>query len=193
MVQIGYLIPSTTFDSRNTNNRVPYLTKPDCAALWRLGLSEYKYCRDCNDVGQSFVEEKTFLSVSVQTRIIKIISFQSLVFLLSFLPVVCLCGRFDKCLSQILWSHGLGITQSWNPLAALSVWLPADSDTAPGGKPHYSWASIGGGEFPFLTSFSMCRSLFTVRLFTVRRENGVGVERPHLPADLFTSSQFTRC
>ncbi len=28
--------------------------------------------------------------------------------------------------------------------------------------------------------------------FTVRRENGVGVERPHLPVDLFTSSQFTR-
>ncbi len=54
------------------------------------------------------------------------------------------------------------------------------------GQTHYSWASIGGGEFPFLTSFSMCCSLFTVR-----HENGVGVERPHLPADLFTSSKFT--
>ncbi len=88
--------------------------------------------------------------------------------------------------------------QSQNPSAAFTVWLPVDSDTISGGKPHYSLASVGGGEFPFLTSFSACHLLFTVRLFmvwlfTVRRKNGVGVERPHLPADLFTSSQFTCC
>ncbi len=70
-----------------------------------------------------------------------------------------------------------------HPLAAFAVWLPADSDTASGGKPHYSWAHVGGGEFPFPSSFSACRLLFTVQ-----RENGVGVEKPHLPADLFTSS-----
>ncbi len=54
-------------------------------------------------------------------------------------------------------------------LAAFAIWLPADSDTASGGKPHYSRASVGGGEFPFPTSFSTCCSLFTVRLFTVTR------------------------
>ncbi len=78
--------------------------------------------------------------------------------------------------------------QSRKPSAAFAVWLPVDSNTAFGGKPHYSWASVGGGEFPFPTSFSACRSQFTVQ-----RKNGVGVERPHLPTDLFTSSQLIRC
>ncbi len=53
----------------------------------------------------------------------------------------------------------LELTQSWNPSAAFAVWLPVDSDTASGGKPHYSWAAPEGGEYPFLTSFSAWRSL----------------------------------
>lgn len=52
-----------------------------------------------------------------------------------------------------------------NPSAAFAVWLPVDSDTASGGKPHYSWSSVGGGEFPFLTSFSAL--LLAVYILTV--------------------------
>ncbi len=89
-------------------------------------------------------------------------------------------------------AHSQLITQSWNSSATFAVWHPVDSDTDSGGKPHYSWATVGGGEFPFLTFFSTCRSLFTVQLFIVRCKNRVGVERPRLSVDLFTSDQFTR-
>ncbi len=71
-----------------------------------------------------------------------------------------------------------GVQRTRNPSAAFAIWLPVDSDSASGGKPHYSWATAGGGEFSFPTSLSACRSLFTIRLFTVWCENGVGVERP---------------
>ncbi len=58
------------------------------------------------------------------------------------------------------------------------------ANAASGGKPHYSWATIGGGEFLFPASFSVCCSPFTVWLFTARCENGVGVERPRLPSQV---------
>ncbi len=94
-------------------------------------------------------------------------------------------SRFNQFLIKFLFnSHVYLILE---PVGCIAVWPKVDSDTASWGKPLYSWASFEGGKFPFPTSFSACRSLFTFR-----RENGVGFERPHLSADLFTSSQFTR-
>ncbi len=87
---------------------------------------------------------------------------------------------------QLLLVTILLANQSWNQLAAFAVLILVDSDTASGGKPHYSWATAGGGKYLFPASLSACCSLFTVRSV-----NEVGVERPHLPVDLFTSSHFT--